>query len=74
MRRNQFVSHVRRGRKGRRNQRQKSAQKYGSDYQETDVLDGWLGRIIGIIEDRNHRFKNSNFKLLRPLQFGCSGW
>ena len=57
MRGNQYLNHRRRGRKGRRNQRQKSARKYGSDYQETDVLDGWLGRIIGIIENKNRRFK-----------------
>ena len=54
---NQYVSH------GRRNQRQKSARKHGSDYQETGVVKEWLGRIIGIIENKNHRFKNSNFKL-----------
>ena len=49
MRGNQYVSHGRRGRKGRRNQRQNSAQKYGSDYQETGVVKEWIGRIIGII-------------------------
>ena len=40
MRGNQYLNHRRRGRKGRRNQRQKSARKYGSDYQETDVVKG----------------------------------
>ena len=60
---NQYVSHGRRERKGRRNQRQKSARKHGSDYQETGVVKEWLGRIIRIIENKNHRFKNSNFKL-----------
>ena len=63
MRGNQFVSHGRRGRKGRRNQRQKSARKYGSDYQETGVDKEWLGKIKGIRENRNHRYKNSYFKL-----------
>ena len=63
MRGNQFVSHGRHGRKGKRNQREKSkSRKHGSDYQETGVDKEWLGRIIGIIENKNHRFKNSNFK------------
>ena len=64
MRGNQYLNHRRRGRKGRRNQRQKSkSRKHGYDYQETGVDKEWLGRIIGKIENKNYRFKNSNFKL-----------
>ena len=62
MRGHHYISHRRRGKKGRRNHRQKSARKNGSDYQETGV-EGWLGKIRGIRENRNHRFKNSYFKL-----------
>ena len=52
MRRHKSVSHGRRGRKGRRNQKQKVAREYGSDYQGTGVDPNvnyggqvdWIGR------------------------------